>query len=83
MSRSYRHTPVIGITTARSDKPGKVIANRTLRAACRQALINCRDFDDLVMPHLREVSNVWSFPKDGKQRMMDKTASYFAKCMRK
>lgn len=82
MSRSYRHTPVVGNTTARSDKPGKVIANRTLRSAARSALVNCRDYDALVMPILREVSNVWSFPKDGKHRMSS-DSRYFRKYMRK
>jgi hypothetical protein len=81
MSRSYRHSPFIG-HAAHSDKPGKVIANRTLRAASRQALANCRDFDDLIMPLLREVSNVWSFPKDGKGRLSKSWPDY-AKYMRK
>jgi hypothetical protein len=39
MSHSFRHTPVIGITTARSDKPGKKIANRKLRQRVRMALL--------------------------------------------
>jgi len=81
MSRSYRHTPVIG-NCSHSDKPGKVNANRTLRTHVRQALRNCDDFDGLVLPLLREVSNVWSFPKDGKHRM-DPKGAYFAKYMRK
>ncbi len=82
MSRSYRHTPVIGNACAASDKPGKKIANSTLRTHVRQALRTCHDFDSLVLPLLREVSNVWSFPKDGKHRM-NPESSYFRKCMRK
>lgn len=82
MSRSYRHTPVLGITCARSDKPGKEIANRTLRTHVRQVLITCVDFEGLVMPHLREVSNVWSFPKDGKHRF-DPKDEYYKKYLRK
>ena len=82
MSRSFRHTPVIGNACAASDKPGKKIANSALRARARTALASCRDFDDLVMPLLREVSNVWSFPKDGKHRM-NPGSSYFRKYMRK
>ena len=82
MSRSYRHAPFMGITCAKSDKPGKVLANRALRAATREALICCNDFDDLICPAMREVSNVWSFPKDGKQRIKTSWSDY-RKYMRK
>ena len=85
MARSYRRTPIVSYTTARTDKPGKQQANRTLRAAARHALANCRDYEELTMPALREVSNVWSFPKDGKhyihRRFRD--ASWYAKVLRK
>lgn len=81
MSRSYRHTPVIG-NGADSDKPGKVKANRALRNHVRRTLHTCLDFEGLVLPHLREVSNVWDFPKDGKHRMNPR-GSYYAKYMRK
>ncbi len=82
MSRSFRHTPVIGITCAESDKPGKVIANRTLRRHANQAIASCTDFDELVVPVLREVSSVWSFPKDGKQWLRRSLRDY-AKYLRK
>ncbi|CAN5617202.1 hypothetical protein BH11CYA1_BH11CYA1_44160 [soil metagenome] len=86
MSRSFRHTPVIGNACAASDKPGKQIANRTLRMheriCLRKAMLSCDGFENLVMPLLREVSNVWSFPKDGKHRM-NPNGSYYRKCMRK
>ena len=86
MSRSFRHTPIIGNACAASDKPGKQIANRTLRMnvrmCLRKCLRDCADFDNLVVPLLREVSNVWSFPKDGKHRM-NPNGSYYRKCMRK
>ena len=65
MSRSKRKTPVLGITTAKSEKQDKRIANRKLRRAVKQRL----GYDpDGVMPELREVSNVWSMDKDGKRR---------------
>lgn len=86
MSRSFRHTPVIGNACAASDKPGKQIANRALRMHVRISLRNCLrsddGFDNLVVPLLREVSNVWDFPKDGKHRM-NPNGSYYRKCMRK
>jgi hypothetical protein len=65
MSRSRRKTPVLGITTAKSEKQDKRIANRKLRRAVKQRL----GYDpDGVLPALREVSNVWSMDKDGKVR---------------
>lgn len=68
MSNSVRKNPVFGFC-ADSDKPGKRLANRAYRSICRQVLATCDDYDDLVMPHLREVSNVWDFPKDGKTHL--------------
>lgn len=57
MARSYRQTPVSGVTTAQSEKEDKRHANRVLRRKVRQGRIHLT---------LREVSNVWSFDKDGK-----------------
>jgi hypothetical protein len=71
MSRSYRHSPFVGIAVASSDKVGKVHANRCLRVAFRVSFADCRDYEDYVGPVIREVSNVWDFPKDGKQRIRD------------
>jgi hypothetical protein len=81
MSRSYRHAPFMG-HCSHSDKPGKIGANRTLRAATRGAVSNCRDWDNFVAPILREVSSVWDFPKDGKMRI-NKTWAEYARYMRK
>jgi hypothetical protein len=86
MAHSFRHTPVIGITTARSDKPGKKVASRKLRKRVRMALLECPDFDNLVVPLQREVSDVWDFPKDGKRRMNLNDSDYcdlYRKYMRK
>jgi hypothetical protein len=62
MSRSFRHIPIFGITTARSEKQDKRFANRRHRRIGRIALAQ----GDAVLPLLREVSNVWGFDKDGK-----------------
>jgi hypothetical protein len=59
MSRSRRKTPKAGITTADSEKQDKRLANRDLRRKVRQGKLDLR---------VRDVSNVWSFDKDGKQR---------------
>ena len=69
MSRSRRHVPIFGITTSESEKQDKRTANRRLRRAVRHALARGRD----VLPHLREVSNVWAFDKDGKRWRADAT----------
>lgn len=62
MSRSYRHTPIHSMTTARSEKEDKRIANRKLRAAVRTAMAARKE----IMPDLRDVSDPWSMAKDGK-----------------
>lgn len=62
MSRSERHTPISGITTARSEKRDKQRWHRRLRAAVREALAR----GDEVMPVERDVSDPWSMAKDGK-----------------
>lgn len=67
MSRSRRKTPIFGNTTCRSEKEDKKIANQQLRARVRDALIT----EEEVMPAVREVSNVWSFGKDGKNYWKD------------
>lgn len=67
MSRSRRKTPIVGITTAMSEKFDKGKANRKLRSRVHVAL----DRGDEVLPELREVSDVWTFAKDGKQSLND------------
>ncbi len=87
MSRSYRHTPIIG-NCSNSDKPGKAKASRKLRVAERSVLAALSldsdfDKDGLLMPILREVSNVWDFPKDGKHYMKRHKEAWCRKYMRK
>ena len=64
MSRSQRKSPVIGITTARTEKQDKREYNRALRHKVRQAI----HLDEEVLPDLKEVSSPWNMAKDGKQR---------------
>jgi hypothetical protein len=74
MSKSRQKTPITGVTTARSERDDKRIANRKLRRASRIAIGRylrggCSlDESSLVLPKLREVSNVWCMAKDGKCR---------------
>jgi len=64
MSSSRKKTPIGGTTTARSEKQEKRLAIRKARRHVRVALAadSARD----VLPHLREISNVWTMAKDGK-----------------
>lgn len=60
MSRSRRHTPIIGIAKAESEKRDKQIASRRVRRAVRVRM------GDDVLPLSRELSNPCCFAKDGK-----------------
>lgn len=62
MSRSKRKTPKTGITTAESEKQDKRKANRKFR---RKTKLQVKK-GGINISELREVSNVWSFDKDGK-----------------
>lgn len=63
MSRSKRQTPKTGITTAETEKKNKRNANRKLRRTVKIQVKQDKD----KLSTLREVSDVWSFDKDGKQ----------------
>jgi len=67
MSRSFKHTPICGITTCHSEKHDKRLANRAERRIVKNLLLVCSDYDSLVLPIKREVSDVWGFGKDGRQ----------------
>jgi hypothetical protein len=75
LSRSYRRTPIFGITTSRSEKQDKAFANRRLRRKVKV----CLAADNEELPLLREISNVWSFDKDGKSYCLDPSAKEMRK----
>lgn len=64
MSRSRKRTPICGWTTCRSEKEWKQRWHRRLRTAVRRHLLQTHD--DTRLPDFREVSNPWTFGKDGK-----------------
>ena len=66
MSRSLRHHPVIGITTATSEKEDKQLAHRRHRRRVHQVLDQAPETP--ILPHRRETSDPWTMAKDGKQR---------------
>lgn len=64
MSRSYRKTPIHGITTARSEKEDKRINHGMFRARERDA-IRRGDYEDCPRD-MNEVRDLWAMDKDGK-----------------
>ena len=68
MSRSRRKTPIWSVTCsgmrAGNEKFYKRKAQRGLRKRVKQML--CDDPYRDVLPALRETSNTWGWPKDGK-----------------
>ena len=67
MSRSKRHSPIIGIAKARSEKLFKQASNQVLRQKQKNALQD--DPDAAVLPvRSREAVETWTGPKDGKSR---------------
>lgn len=68
MSRSKRHSKIFGVTGAASEKQDKAAYHRRLRHRVAVALReSIREGDEPgTLPHFREVSNLWSFAKDGK-----------------
>lgn len=87
MSRSRRHTPITGWTTAKSEKLDRRLAHRKLRKANQQILGETMDGDGLLQ--LNEVSSVWFMAKDGKRWIGpgpqddDDTRRYLERLMRK
>lgn len=62
MSRSYRRTPITGITCAESDKHDKTLAHRRTRRAAAVAVREGRE-----PPHPYETEEPWTYAKDGKR----------------
>lgn len=62
MSRSRRKTPIIGVTTAGSDKPFKTAEHRRERRSVRATIKQLEE-----APDPRQFGNPWASEKDGKQ----------------
>ena len=75
MSRSKIKTPILGFTTAKSDKVGKRQANRAFR---RKTIMEVLRGEEIISK-FREISNVWSFPKDGKGYRINFNKEYLRK----
>ena len=75
MSRSKRRTPVIGITTAETEKAYKAAAHRSERRTARTKIKSGRPDD---IPHPKKFGDPWGAPKDGKQ-MVDPKSKWMRK----
>lgn len=64
MSRSYRKTPIFGITIADSEKFDKQVANRKFRKKTKD-MIKKGKYENLPIK-LEQVHCKWSMVKDGK-----------------
>jgi hypothetical protein len=75
MSRSKKKTPRTGITLAESEKDNKRKANRKFR---RRTKIQVQK-GETELVEMKEISNVWSFDKDGKQYLKNPLAKEWRK----
>jgi hypothetical protein len=64
MSRSYRKNPILGNACPESEKKEKTLANRALRRINKVEVLK----DSEIFSIKREISDVWCFLKDGKQK---------------
>lgn len=63
MSRSYRKNKIVGnVKNADSEKKDKTNANKKLRRLVKVRIARQTE----TLPLLKEISNIWSFAKDGK-----------------
>ena len=63
MSRSVKKTPRKGFSSSTSEKEDKRLANRKIRRVTRVEVHKGVD----EISKVKELSNVWSFDKDGKR----------------
>lgn len=64
MTRSRKKTPIVGVSTAESEKSDKLLAHRRERKKVRDVLRVEAEPD--ILPHTHEVSDPWVMAKDGK-----------------
>jgi hypothetical protein len=75
MARSRKRVPITGITNAKTEKNNKRKANRKFRRLTKVQIKK----GGVQITSIKEVSNVWSFDKDGKQFLHNPTKKDFRK----
>jgi hypothetical protein len=83
MSKSFRHTPIFGNTTATTESTDKTIWHRRFRRQTKLSLVRMDDPDGYVPPAVRELSNPWAMPKDGRSYWTASEMSLGARSLRK
>lgn len=89
MSRSRKHSPIGGITTARSEKKDKIAANQKTRSSIKRELRKALMEDDeealdlLSTKSVRDYSNTYAMSKDGTRYYGDLEEETYRKFMRK
>ena len=70
MGKSYRK-PYSAVTGVKSAKHDKLVARRCWRRVQEQAIRDCFDWEELVIPKRLEASfnDVWGWGRDGKQTL--------------
>lgn len=76
MSKSYKHTPICGITTSKSEKQDKLQAHKKFRRKVKKVMKEGKE----ILPLVREVSNIFSFSKDGKYWFGDLKNNFTKSC---
>ena len=79
MSRSKRKSPYFPHTCKKSEKKDKAWANRKLRLYSKKALKD----ESEVFVDKKEVSDIYSFAKDGKKRYSSEEAKRHPRIFRK
>lgn len=64
MSRSRKRAAVASFPSGKWDKRQ---AHSALRLHSKLVILRCRDWDELVMPAIREVSDVWVTSKEDRR----------------
>lgn len=76
MSRSRKRAPVVTYPSGKLDRRR---AHGSLRLRSRLAILNCRDWDGLVMPVIREVSNICVMSKEDRHWIRPRWSDYLGR----
>lgn len=76
MSRSRKRAPVEAFPSGKWDRRR---AHGALRLHSRLAILTCRDWDELVMPVIREVSDIWVMSKEDRHWINPRWSNYLGR----
>ena len=74
MSHSRKHALVYTYSSGKFDQR---VAHSRLRLRSRLRLHRCQDWDELVMPVIREVSDIWGTSKEDRHWIRPRWSCYF------